>query len=271
MKIWIVDAFTQHPFTGNPAGVVIFEQWPSDQLMQNIATELNFSNSAFVVPISEKEYHIRWFTPHSEAPLCGHATIAATKVLTTLGYINQQEQIVFKSLSGELFVSYNEGLISLSLPQYQVQPLPLASKFLDILGVQPIFSGFSENCLFMELDPHDLFALQPNLQLLMQEPCRALIATSVSEDKKYDFLTRYFAPKVGIPEDPVCGSSYSRLVPYWSKKLSKDRMIGYSASKRGGVVHCNKLKNRVLLSAHAVIIIEGKLDNLIFNELKNVA
>jgi len=270
MKLWIVDAFTSKPFEGGPAGVCIVDEFPDKELMQNIATELNFSNSAFIKPLGDHLYHIRWFTPHSEAPLCGHATLASMHILFKNGLIKENQEIILKSLSGELITSVTGEWINLNFPAYEVKEIPFSQQIKDIVNIKPIFNGFGENCLFMEFaTPDELKALKPNLDILAKFNCRALIATSHGD--KYDFLSRYFAPKVGINEDPVCASAHCRLIPYWSKKLGKNELMAYQASSRGGELKCQYLGKRVLISGKAVTVIEGNLNNINIKELKYVA
>ncbi len=270
MKIWIVDAFTSEPFKGNPAGVCIVDDFLSSELMQNIAIEINLSETAFVKPISKNTYHIRWFTPHSEAPLCGHATLASTHILIQEGLQTEADTITFNSLSGELKVTKTGDWINLDFPIYHVKPIPYSAELHNIVKIQPIYTGFVENCVFMELhSPAELRALQPDLALLSKYNCRALIATSC--DQEYDFISRYFAPRVGINEDPVCASAHCRLIPYWSKKLNKVDMLAYQASARGGIIKCRDLGNRVLISGKAVTILEGNLKTINLEELRNVA
>lgn len=270
MKIWFVDAFTSEPFKGNPAGVCIVNEFPSQELMQNIASEVNFSETAFVKPLAKDLYHIRWFTPNSEAPLCGHATLASAHLLIEQGLQNENDTITFKSLSGELMVNKTAEWINLNFPLYNATAIEYSSFLKDIVNFDPIYTGFAENCILMEFaTPEEVRALTPDLAKLAKYQCRALIATS--NDKNYDFISRYFAPRVGIDEDPVCASAHCRLIPYWSKKLNKAEMLAYQASVRGGVIKCKNLGNRVLISGKAVTIIEGKLNLLNIRELKDVA
>ncbi|KIE05511.1 putative isomerase [Candidatus Jidaibacter acanthamoeba] len=270
MKIRIVDAFTSEQFNGNPAGVCIVKEFPSQELMQNIAKEINHSETAFVKPLAKNSYHIRWFTPNSEAPLCGHATLASSHILIQEGLHNENDEISFKSLAGELIVNKTGEWLNLNFPLYNVTPIEYSPLIAEIIKIKPAFVGFSENCIFTEfVDAREVKELAPDLALLTKYPCRALIATS--RDDKYDFISRYFAPRVGINEDPVCASAHCRLIPYWSEKLNKTEMIAYQASARGGVIKCKNLGNRVLISGKAVTVIIGELNLLNIKELRDVA
>lgn len=258
MKIYTVDAFTTTPFKGNPAGVCLVDEFPADELMQNIAMELNYSNSAFVKKLGENHYHIRWFTPISEAPLCGHATVGTMHALSSNNLIKDGEEITFESMSGQLFAKSNDGWYELNFPAYKVEEVKDAARILVVSNQVPEFVGFSQNCYFMEFDSEQtLLDLKVDLDALKKIECRALIATAPGTE--YDFHSRYFAPSVGIEEDPVCASAHCRLIPYWSAKLDKTEMLAYQSSKRGGTLKCKNLGNRVLISGEAVTVMEADL------------
>jgi len=270
-KIWIVNAFTTNFKEGNPAGVVIFDEWPTDDFLQEIATKLGFSNSAFIVG-KNNSYHIRWFTPESEAPLCGHATIAATKILIEEKLANPSEQINYHSQSGSITCMMNNGWLTLDFPKYPVIEQPFTPEHLSLNIPSPDFFGIAENCLFASFNsPDDLLELNPNLEYLATFSQRALIATSPSHLEGFDFNSRYFAPKVGIDEDPVCASAHCRLVPFWAEKLNKNELMAYQASERSGILKCTNLNDRVLISGEAVTVFKGNLDFNQLRDLKNVA
>jgi PhzF family phenazine biosynthesis protein len=260
MKFWIVDAFTNKHFAGNPAGVIFVAEFPSLDFMQNIASELNLSETAFIKPISESLYHIRWFSPNSEAPLCGHATIASVHILLQEG-LTACKTLIFQSLSGNLEITIEDQWINLNFPRYVPSHVELSPELRAIVNETPIYTGFAEHCFLMEFENAAIVKnLNPDLRLLTNLPCRALIVTAKTRDSEfleYDFISRYFAPRVGINEDPACGSSYCRLIPYWSQKLCKKQMIAYQASKRGGVIKCLDLENRVQISGQAVTVAQG--------------
>jgi predicted PhzF superfamily epimerase YddE/YHI9 len=269
-KLWIVDAFTNVPFKGNPAGVVIVKEFPQNSYMQNIAFELGLSETAFVKPLREKQYHIRWFTPLSEAPLCGHATIGSTHVLMEEGLENQQAEITFESMGGILKASKTGNWYNLDFPAFPIKPIDYSDEIRRVADVAENFIGWSQNCIFLEMQSEqDLVKLVPNLDALKKIDCRALIVTAKS--KNYDFVSRYFAPSVGIDEDPVCASAHCRLIPYWASKLGKDEMVAYQASKRSGIIKCKNLGNRVLISGEAVTVFKGDIIANQLRSLKNAA
>lgn len=253
MKVWLVDAFAEEKFKGNPAGVCFLDNLADIELMQKIANELNCSNSAFVEKLEDQLYHIKWFTPISEAPICGHATVAAAHMMYNLKMVDPNEDIIFKSLAGKLIISQNNGWINLNFPAYPVKQVQPAPELVNIVNYQPMFIGVAENRILMEFENQGaLYALEPDLSALAKLNVRALMATAKADLGKYDFLSRYFAPKVGIFEDPVCASAHCSLIPYWSSKLEKKSMVAYQASKRGGELLCKYLGSRVIISGKAV-------------------
>ena len=259
MIIYTVDAFTNKPFKGNPAGVCIVDQMPHEALMQNIATELSYSNTAFVEKVADAHYKIRWFTPHSEAPLCGHATIGSMHILCSVYGVENESSVKFESKAGEIYAKKSSSWYELNFPSYEVSPVDLSVQLQDVINVRPIYTGFAENCYFMEFESlDDLKALAPDLEKLKRIECRALSATA--QGVEFDFHSRYFAPRVGINEDPVCASAHTRLIPYWAKKLGKDEMIAHQASARGGILKCKNLGNRVLISGEAVTVMRTELN-----------
>ncbi|MFI4983923.1 MAG: PhzF family phenazine biosynthesis protein [Rickettsiales bacterium] len=265
-KIWAVNAFATHPFKGNPAGVCIVDDFSNAQRMQEIAKDLGFSNTAFIQKITAQNYNVKWYTPHSEAPICGHATIAATHVLIS-EQLENASRITYQSAVGEITCTKNGEWFKLNFPQYN--PVAKAIDLAKITPLKPSFIGVGENCIFAEFTEAELLELTPNLDELAKLEFRALIATARST--KYDFGSRYFAPKVGIPEDPVCASAHCRLIPYWAEKLGKDEMVAYQASARGGVIKCQNIPNRVLISGEAVTVYSGNVNDGNLKELKNVA
>ena len=253
MIIYTVDAFTSMPFKGNPAGVCIIDEFPDLKLMQNISLELSYANTAFVKPLGPNHFQIRWFTPLSEAPLCGHATLACMHILTERKLIDTQNIVTFESLSGTLTATVENKFYTLNFPSYATETVKVTNSLRQIVNYEPIYVGFSQNCYIMEFENSEsLSNLEVNLEQLKKIPCRALIATS--QGKEYDFHSRYFAPSVGINEDPVCASAHCRLIPFWAAKLNKQEMVSYQLSKRGGILKCKNLQNRVLISGEAVTV-----------------
>ncbi|WPX95940.1 PhzF family phenazine biosynthesis protein [Candidatus Bandiella euplotis] len=258
MLLKLVNAFSREVDSGNPAGVCIVEEFPAVEKMQEIATEINFSETAFVKKLFENNYYIRWFTPNSEAPFCIHATLASAHVLYENNLAEQSAEISFFNMQRELKISQEDGWISVNASSMAVEPQELNHTISTILkGYNVVYVGLSENVLFVELKhSSEVRNFIPKLDLIASLPYRALLITS--KDEEYDFISRYFAPSVAINEDPVCGSGHCRLTPYWSKKLGKDKMIAYQASHRGGVIRCENLKNRVIISGQAVTLKKDK-------------
>ncbi len=264
LKLWLVDAFTSVAFKGNPAGVCVVEEFPPKELMQQIAAELHWSETAFVKKLPSPSdyplYHIRWFSPEDEAPLCGHATLAAAHILWREGFC-QAPLIRFESLGGELKTILNEdGWITLDFPRKNVLPCPMPENLQEALGDVTIESVLKDDLIYLVVlsAPEEVIHAQPNLALIENLNCRAVTITAQSKEP-YNFVSRYFAPRVGIPEDPVCGSAHCRLVPYWGEVLGLREMIAYQASARGGLIKTRYDINRVYLTAEATTICEGFL------------
>ena len=262
MKFWLVDAFTSQPFAGNPAGVCVVGEFPSDSTMQKIAGELHWSQTAFVKPIADHHFHIRWFSPKDEAPICGHATLASAHILWKKQH-TASDTIWFESLAGPLVAKRGEDeAITLDFPSKPIVECTLSNHMRDVLGDVRVEAAYRDSLIEVVVlaDASELMSLTPRLDLLQKLPCRALSVTAPGPDG-YDFCSRYFAPKVGIPEDPVCGSSHCRLAPYWADRLGKNYLKAYQASPRSGVVHCHVRESRVDLTGHAVIVCEGFFPN----------
>jgi predicted PhzF superfamily epimerase YddE/YHI9 len=258
--LWVADAFTRQPFKGNPAGVCFVDDFPNDQYMLQLSAKLGFSNSAFVKQLNGNKFQIRWFTPHSEAPICGHATLATSHILYENGHIQQNEEIVFESPSGNLFVNKTGSWYNLNFPAYlDVEERIFNDKLFELIKIRPVFNGFYNKGLFMEFaSEEEVRNLNPDLEFLKTFKCRALTITAkAKEGSEYDFISRYFAPSVGINEDPVCASAHCALIPYWSNKLGKKDLLAYQASKRGGVIKCKDLGDRVIISGEAVTVFKG--------------
>lgn len=260
MDFWLVDAFAQGPFTGNPAGVCLVEEFPQQDYMQKIANEFNWSQTAFVKSLSADHFHIRWFSPRDEAPICGHATLAASHVIK-LTKCSEAKSVSFESQAGMLHAAYNQdGSISLNFPAKPVQEEPLIKSVQEALGNTEVVECCSDGVIYIVRLARfeQLLHIEPDLNLISTLPFRAICVTSPGPDG-YDFASRYFAPKVGIPEDPVCGSAHCRLAPYWGEILSKTNLKAFQASRRTGTVLCAVQNNRVELSGHAVTIGSGTL------------
>jgi len=257
MRLFTVDAFTDKPFTGNPAGVCILESPIPDELCLQIAREINYSETAFVIKTDEG-YTIRWFTPGTEVNLCGHATLAAARVLYEYTYCNPAVSIEFESLSGHLSARKIGDKIELNFPQLFVDDTVSNGIIEKAFDIKPVYIGKNENRYLIEIDSYEkLLSIKPDFQLLKSSDLGRFIITVKSTDPDYDFISRYFAPGVGVPEDPVTGTAHCYLAPYWGNKLGKTLLTGFQASQRSGVIECELINNnRVLLRAGAVIMHE---------------
>lgn len=261
LKLWLVDAFATSPFTGNPAGVAVVDEFPDVSLMQSIAAELNWSETSFVKPLGNNQYHIRWFSPMDEAPMCGHATLAAAHILWEQGFCHHFDRIIFESKAGMLSVERTDnGWIRMSFPSIELFPCALTNELKNALGDVAIDSVFQDKliCVAVLSDPQELINLKPNLQIIEELPYRAVSVTA-NGLRPYDFISRYFAPKVGIPEDPVCGSAHCRLGPFWAQILGKRDLQAYQASARGGLLRLHVDDQRTFISGKAVTVCEGEL------------
>lgn len=254
LTIYQVDAFAERPFEGNPAGIIPLDTWLPDSLMQAIALENNLSETAFFVP-TPKGFHIRWFTPLHEVDLCGHATLASAYVLfEMLDYT--EEEIRFDSRSGPLRVKRVDNWLQLDFPAQPGKPCEVPDQILRSFGnTQECF--VSEDYMVVLADEVSVQNAVPNFLDLSSMDKRGIIITAPSE--RYDFISRFFAPKYGINEDPVTGSSFTQLIPYWSERLGKERLIAKQVSNRGGVVLCELVDDRVLISGKAVLYMQGSI------------
>ncbi|MBF2036281.1 MAG: PhzF family phenazine biosynthesis protein [Leptolyngbyaceae cyanobacterium T60_A2020_046] len=259
-----VDAFSDRPFAGNPAAVCVLPQAADPAWMQAVAAEMNLSETAFLHPI-EAGYHLRWFTPTAEVPLCGHATLASAHVLWSEGHLPPDQTAQFHTLSGVLTATLADGWITLNFPVQPVAAIAATPEILKILrGLQPVqvmqTVGAAEGNLLVELESEDYVrSLQPDFGLLKTLPAMGLIVTSRADNPDVDFVSRYFAPAVGIDEDPVTGSAHCSLVPYWQKQLGKGAFLAHQVSARGGVLKVEAAGDRVLIRGQAVTVMRGTL------------
>lgn len=260
IPIYQVDAFTSEAFRGNPAGVVILLQKMPDQWMQNVAKEMNLSETAFLLE-EQGGFSLRWFTPKVEVDLCGHATLASAHILYEKGYFKPNGKAEFITLSGILFASISNGWITLDFPSLIVKQVPVSDEIVQALGFTPMGIYETDVIILVEMeDPKKVKAYIPNLQELTELSYQGLIITARSDDTRYDFVSRYFAPKAGIDEDPVTGSIHCSLASFWAPKLSKNEFNAYQASERGGILKVKLENDRVHLKGQAVTIISGSLE-----------
>jgi PhzF family phenazine biosynthesis protein len=261
VPIFQVDAFSAEPFKGNPAGVCLLSGPADPAWMQNVAAEMNLAETAF--PLAEGDgFRLRWFTPKVEVELCGHATLATAHILWERGVLAPDREARFQTRSGLLTARRDGALIELDFPARP--PLPKPPSWTDAvvgaLGVKPVYIGMSaEDVLFEAADEEAVRSLKPDLATLRTLPARGVIVTSRSADKRFDFISRFFAPAVGVDEDPVTGSSHTVLVPYWAGRLGKTSFTAYQASARGGVLHLRLDGDRVKIAGRAVTVIKGEI------------
>ncbi len=254
-----IDAFTDRPFSGNPAAVCLIEQQRDAQWMQSVASEMNLSETAFIRSM-EDGFELRWFTPAYEVELCGHATLASAHALWSEGIVDQSQPIHFHTKSGILVCTLRGKLIEMDFPATPAQTDKPPAGLLDALGVHPIFTGKSKFDRFLVVDSEaTVRSLKPDFAALRQIAMRGVIVTSKSDNARYDFVSRYFAPGAGVDEDPVTGSAHCCLGPYWSEQLGKSELTAFQASDRGGVVHVRISGDRVLLGGRAVTVLRGEL------------
>lgn len=260
-NIITVDAFTNRAFQGNPAAVCVLSSSQTDSWMQSVAREMNLSETAFLLKRSQS-YSLRWFTPTTEVPLCGHATLASAHVLWTEGYASTGQSIEFQTKSGVLSAKYQSDWIELNFPVNYSQDIPPITKLADALGVPLKTVLYNSLGYLVEVASADLVRqLRPNFSLLQQLPISNVIVTSRGDsDSEYDFVSRFFAPGLGIDEDPVTGAAHCCLAPYWRDRLQQDSFVAYQASARGGVVKIGyDGGDRVLIQGQAVTVMRGEL------------
>ena len=249
-----VDAFAERPFTGNPAAVMPLDHWLDESLMQSIAAENNLSETAFTVPSerNDADYDLRWFTPTTEVPLCGHATFAAAHILI------KGAEIRFATQSGILTVTREDEMLQMSLPAYTVQAGEVAG-LLDALQLEQreVFIGQgAEPAVIVQLpDERAVRAVSPDFRAL--KALNLFMAIVTAPGSEQDIVSRVFCPSVGIDEDPVTGAAHAALVPYWAERLSRHRFTALQASKRSGLIDCELKGDRVILGGHAVTVLEG--------------
>jgi PhzF family phenazine biosynthesis protein len=259
--IYLVDAFATEPFAGNPAGVCPLEKEMPSAWMQSVAGEMNQAETAFLVP-NEDGHLLRWFTPTTEVELCGHATLASAHILWSTGRLPIESQCRFETLSGTLpACQIGGGRIELDFPVEEAVEIDSPPDLCTALGIgsEPIAIGQNRMDYLIEIETeHELRSLRPDMGLLAAFPTRGAIVTCRSLDG-YDFVSRYFAPAFGVPEDAVTGSAHCCLGPYWASKLGKNSLRAFQASKRGGSLEVEVAGDRVMLRGHAVTTLEGAL------------
>ncbi len=260
-RIYIVDAFTDKAFAGNPAAVCILNNERDETWMQNLAREMNLSETAFLHR-QEDGFGLRWFTPAVEVDLCGHATLASAHVLWGTGLLPTKEEARFHTRSGLLMAERKGDWIEMNFPSTPDKPATAPSQLQEALGVSPLYVGKSRFDYLLEVDTEETVrGVRPDFDLLKGMPVRGVIVTSAATSHGYDFVSRFFAPGAGVDEDPVTGSAHCCLGPFWSKRLRKNELIAYQASSRGGTVRVRVEDERVYLGGQAVTILQGELED----------
>lgn len=258
-KITQVNAFTDAPFTGNPAAVCIVPEPPDERWMQTVAREMNLPETAFLYRHAD-EYHLRWFTPTVEVDLCGHATLASAHVLWEERHLPSHEPARFQTRSGLLTATRQGTWIQMDFPAEREQPATAPPDLAKALRVTPQYVGKNRWDYLIQVDSEaTVRALKPDLALLATIPMRGVTVTSRADSAEYDFVSRFFAPGSGIDEDPVTGSAHCCLGPFWKTRLNKDEMLAHQVSPRGGVVRVRVKDTRVLLGGQAITIWRGEL------------
>jgi PhzF family phenazine biosynthesis protein len=258
-NIFKVDSFTEKPFAGNPAGVCILPGPRDEKWMQNVAREMNLSETAFLYR-GRDGYELRWFTPASEVELCGHATLASAHILWETGDIAPKAQARFQTKSGLLTAERNGDLIDLDFPAKPEQPADAPEGLIEALGVTPRHVGRNAFDYLVEVESQEMVRdAAPDFARLKTIQARGVMITAAASSAGFDFVSRFFAPAVGIDEDPVTGSAHCCLGPYWGAKLGTTELKAYQASARGGIVRVRLAGDRVILGGHAVTILRGEL------------
>jgi PhzF family phenazine biosynthesis protein len=258
--IYQVDAFTSEAFKGNPAGVCILDQEPDSEWMQNIAMEMNLSETAFVFP-GQGCLIIRYYTPEAEIKLCGHATLSASHIVYETAMLRSDQEIMFSSKAGELHIRKQGDWISMNFPAFSLEKIEITPEFKMITGIHPqelYKAGYGWTLAVMRSEM-EVKNIKPHFSLMKDSLYGDLIVTAQSEDPAYDFCVRCFAPAVGIDEDPVTGSAHCALAPFWSERTAKNDFISHQISKREGILKVSLIGDRVEISGQAKTIFKADL------------
>jgi predicted PhzF superfamily epimerase YddE/YHI9 len=258
IPLYQVDAFASGLFRGNPAAVCPLDRWLPDQTLQAIAAENNLAETAFYVPKGEGRYRLRWFTPAVEVELCGHATLAAACVILEIRREIAGSRVAFDSRGGELIVDRENDLYALNFPSHPPAECAVHPKLISGLGAHPqrVLAARRYLCVFETED--QVRALAPNMEQIAAVDQFAVIVTAPGRD--CDFVSRFFAPAAGVPEDPVTGSAHCTLIPYWAERLGKTKLFARQISKRGGELWCELRGDRVKIAGRAVKYLEGRIE-----------
>lgn len=255
LDIFQIDAFASRPFTGNPAAIVPLDTWLPDDVMLNIAMENNLAETAYFVPNGDG-YDLRWFTPTVEMDLCGHATLASAYLI--FQHLGTDKSILkFQTRSGELTVEKKDGKFVLDFPSRPGQPVDAPPGLIESIGSEPKEIYKSRDYMLVYDSEADVLAIKPDFNSLMKINAHAVIVTAPGD--KSDFVSRFFAPEVGVPEDPVTGSAHCTLIPYWAERLGKNKLFARQVSQRGGEIQCELIGDRVKMAGDAVLYMKGEI------------
>lgn len=249
MKQYVVDAFTDEVFHGNQAAVCVLDSWLPEELMMNITRENNFSETAFTVKEGGK-YRLRWFTPGGEIDLCGHATLGAAFVLMNF-YDREAAELIFSTLSGDLTVRRKGALYEMEFPAYELSPVEVTGAMTAALGVRPSAAYMARDLLCVLDAEQAVYDLKPDLERIKQ--LDGLLVHVTARGGETDCVSRSFAPKLSVAEDPVCGSGHCHIIPYWAGVLGREELVAYQASGRGGTLYCRLEGNRIFMAGKAVL------------------
>lgn len=263
MKQYIVDAFTDRVFSGNPAAVSVMDRWIPNELMQNITRENNLSETAFAVKENGEDYHLRWFTPGGEIDLCGHATLATAYVILNY-YDTDAPEVSFDTLSGRLTVIRRGDLYEMDFPAYKLEQVPVTDAMEDAVGARPVAAYMGRDLLCVLEDEELVRNAAPDMDKVTALDGALLHITAAGRD--YDCVSRSFAPKLRIIEDPVCGSGHCHIIPYWANALGRDSFKAYQASQRGGVLYCRVEDGRIKLAGKAALYAIAELNDQVLSD-----
>ncbi|MGI5963579.1 MAG: PhzF family phenazine biosynthesis protein [Lawsonibacter sp.] len=257
MRQYLVDAFADDVFQGNPAAVCLLARWPEEVWLQNVARENGQPETAFLVPgQQENEYSLRWFSPEMEVDLCGHATLAAAYVV--FHFLERDaSEVIFQTKSGPLLVRRRGELLEMDLPAYTLKPLEVTDAIVDALGVRPkeVWRARDLVCVFEREE--DVLNMRPDLEKV--KALKGALMQVTAPGTKYDCITRTFAPKMGLAEDPVCGSGHCHVIPYWTQRLGRKELVARQASQRGGTLYCRMEGDRIFIAGRAVVYAQCEL------------
>lgn len=260
IPIYTADAFTDKPFSGNPAGVCVLDSPLDENLMKKIAFEMNLAETAFLSKIEDGSYSLRWFTPAVEVDLCGHATLASSHILWETGIEMKSDTLRFNTRSGLLKANYKNGEIELDFPAIESKQIEIPEELIKALGVKPVILNKTDWNYLAEIDSEEtLRNIKPDFEILKSLDVFGTIITAKASMPGYDFVSRFFAPAKGVPEDPVTGSAHCALAWYWMKKLGKNEFRAYQASQRGGSLGVRIDGDRVYLTGKAITMLKGTI------------